>query len=1016
MAEVARLTRDGEFKITGELNERLPAVQDGLVAHFPFDGTHVGIGYEKNHLKYREWIVGGSSPWGSNGGTSKNSIILDTDPFGKEVPIFQAYNTDESSTADGGWSAEYFTVDPTKKYRFTTWIRRTVLGNGSFYFGTQGDTVRDSSGNLVGNPYFDVFSASGFVKDEWLLVVAYIMPHDTANGFNPHGDSGVYNTRGEKVGSTTSFKWAEPTTTSSYIRSYLYYSTTVGTTQQWVYPSGFIMDGTEPTLEQLLSGEPIHINPKLEQGLTTSKDGVAIEDSTTNLVTNTNLNTGWSKGYCTDLLWDTIAPPEGVDSPVVGFYDNDTNKNAYWYSYGDYTPQTPNTRYIVSLYVKTRDPGFEVNFYTASNTETGRYWSAYKSVPNDGEWHRVVWDSFLNSADSQSDSLSFNFKFGSEKGEGQRTFFCAPQMEAKEFATSFVEGSRNSGKFAIQNPVKTGDYTVNFKLKINTNIGSSISHQAVMSMGNYYSNNSWTIMDTHSLIVGGTQKLIRKGNSAEWDWSTGSLTTPSNFKEFNQITIVRNSTHYRCYSNGIFVGEITHLASDMQDLIWVGSINDGGQVGSSIIKDLSIYNRALTDDEVAKNYKSSMNLQADGGLISRVVKEKTVGIPDGAYCFPLGFDGKDELKSISPVTEENTVYENGAVWIGGSATNMWAANKTEFTWTTGTGTVTRDIPSSEIIPPFDFTGGEVIKMESTSDAFGTIPWTVPGISAYPIGTDMTHSVYVYMVDGDSIGIGQHWNPWSHNHQRYVKKNTWTRIEVTIPTVDITNDSIALEYYVNKSGGGGKAYFYAPQLEVGSYSTPFVNGTRAKSRLHLDKSIINNLSSFTVGCSFKIPYFYESSTSSTQGISGNWYNPIIGLRPTTIYDSREGWGIVGSPNASGFTRQLRILGDFDAPSTVSLNVNTWYDVIGTYDGATYKLYLDGEEVVSYASSTPPTTRAETVFMVGGGYNGMQNSFIRDLIVKDGVMTADEIKYMHKNKLNQYSDKIQISNKLMEGEIL
>lgn len=169
--------------------------------------------------------------------------------------------------------------------------------------------------------------------------------------------------------------------------------------------------------------------------------------STVNVLNNSNLDTAWQKGYCTSLKWNDIAPPEGIDSQVVSFIDNYTstegdNKAAYWYCYEDYCLKTPNTTYTVSMYIKTNDSNFRIKFYTADNTEAAdgvsRYNSEYITVPNDGQWHRVVWAPFKNHASSVSKSLSFHFYFGNSGGESQRTWFCAPQCEEGEMATPFV--------------------------------------------------------------------------------------------------------------------------------------------------------------------------------------------------------------------------------------------------------------------------------------------------------------------------------------------------------------------------------------------------------------------------------------------------------------------------------------------------------------------------------------------------------------------------------------------------
>ena len=166
-------------------------------------------------------------------------------------------------------------------------------------------------------------------------------------------------------------------------------------------------------------------------------------EPTTNVVTNTDLNTGWSKGYQSNIAYDEINPPGVITSQVVGHTRG--NNSGYWYSYGDYAPQVPSTVYTVSMYVKTLDSNFTIRFYTADNSETGRVWSSSISVANDDKWHRVVWDSFTNPSNSQSDSLSFNFSYaGAINDPSTRTWFCAPQMEAKSYATPFVNGTRSA--------------------------------------------------------------------------------------------------------------------------------------------------------------------------------------------------------------------------------------------------------------------------------------------------------------------------------------------------------------------------------------------------------------------------------------------------------------------------------------------------------------------------------------------------------------------------------------------
>ena len=165
---------------------------------------------------------------------------------------------------------------------------------------------------------------------------------------------------------------------------------------------------------------------------------------TVNIVSNWNLDTGWSKGYCKNRVFNEIKPPRGVNAPTVGFEDADSNKNAYWYSYGDYASgQTPGEVMTVSIYVRVRKGTCSINAYTANNSEAGRVWTPKVSVrPRDG-WKRVSW-TFTVPTNSVSESLSFNFDFSHAN---TRMWLCAPQMELGPVATPWVpHGDTNARK------------------------------------------------------------------------------------------------------------------------------------------------------------------------------------------------------------------------------------------------------------------------------------------------------------------------------------------------------------------------------------------------------------------------------------------------------------------------------------------------------------------------------------------------------------------------------------------
>ena len=225
---------------------------------------------ESNRLASLPWTIGTGSDTGYSQNGDGNSRILDDTPFGTKAIIWDVSNQDAGSNADGGWNGSgdgIFDIDNTKYYRFSVWIQRKVIGNGSTYLGLYG---RNSSGSNIGvtrrsngatgvtNPYF---AATGWWgnANEWYLVVGHVWPVGSGSG-SVHPDTGIYNTSGTKVANCGDFVW-ETGNVKSNLRTYLYYSTNTSTNQQFWDPRvDELGDTNAPTLQQLLNGRGTRFN------------------------------------------------------------------------------------------------------------------------------------------------------------------------------------------------------------------------------------------------------------------------------------------------------------------------------------------------------------------------------------------------------------------------------------------------------------------------------------------------------------------------------------------------------------------------------------------------------------------------------------------------------------------------------------------------------------------------------------------------------------------------------------
>jgi len=225
---------------------------------------------DNNLLDLSTWYVGATSVtgFGFNGASSENALISDTDPFGNTAVIWKAYNP--GGSADGGWNTDYIDVDHTKLYRFSVWVNRKVTGtDGRFYFGVRGYDSSDTnvgvlyrvSGTNNTNPYFYYSSepptSAELPEDEWVLVVGHVWPSGSGTGSNKQ-DTGIYNADGTKRSITTpnnpyDFVW-NTTVTKTVHRSYLFYSENdASVIQHWAYPRIDLVDGTEPSIDDLIN-------------------------------------------------------------------------------------------------------------------------------------------------------------------------------------------------------------------------------------------------------------------------------------------------------------------------------------------------------------------------------------------------------------------------------------------------------------------------------------------------------------------------------------------------------------------------------------------------------------------------------------------------------------------------------------------------------------------------------------------------------------------------------------------
>jgi hypothetical protein len=234
-------------------------VTSGLVLNLDTANSKSSRGRLSNVLSWNNWTVGSGGVSGYVVNGDGNSRLIDTSPYSTQDIVWDVSNQDATSDADGGFETLFFNIDPTKLYRFSVWIRRKTIGNGSTYLGPHsnwgeqvGNYILNRSDNAQNiNPYFVAQNWWG-VANTWYLVVGHVWPAGSGTG-SAHPDTGIYAANGTKVSSATDYTWAQ-TNTTSFLRTYLYYSTDTSTNQQWYQPRVDIINDGYPTIADLLAG------------------------------------------------------------------------------------------------------------------------------------------------------------------------------------------------------------------------------------------------------------------------------------------------------------------------------------------------------------------------------------------------------------------------------------------------------------------------------------------------------------------------------------------------------------------------------------------------------------------------------------------------------------------------------------------------------------------------------------------------------------------------------------------
>lgn len=211
---------------------------------------------QNNLIDTSTWVEGTGSVVGfsRNGTDAENVRELGVNPHGNTEVLWKAV-PDAANNADGGWNGYYFTIDPTKTYRFSVWIKKTNSNNGRTYFGLRSvnpssqHTTLQLDGTERANAYF--WSGDLPQLDKWYLLIGHM--HGSAYTGGNNDASGIYDgATGTKVLNATDYKFRADAERLRH-RAYLYYDIETADRQFFWGPTVYEVNGQEPSIAELIT-------------------------------------------------------------------------------------------------------------------------------------------------------------------------------------------------------------------------------------------------------------------------------------------------------------------------------------------------------------------------------------------------------------------------------------------------------------------------------------------------------------------------------------------------------------------------------------------------------------------------------------------------------------------------------------------------------------------------------------------------------------------------------------------
>ncbi|MDD4876039.1 MAG: hypothetical protein PHQ86_02755 [Dehalococcoidales bacterium] len=1066
MAVRSKLYNTGEFELAnGEINERLPVITDGLIYHFPFDGNSNAVYDLDNYILNIGLLSIGAS------GNVLFANLLDGDIAYGDYTGDSSGDTATALTYDLMLADNFAWAVTSANLAFL----KGVADSGGVCWATGNDTQTNvfvATVQLIGTET----TTHGVVYNDNSDIETYLgfgMAGDTVDCGS--SDPNYYIQAFNSVDGNIIPLYYHSFNGDSAIMGYLYlpnnnlggslYFDEFGQLGSYSGNYAFLRH----LLEWQLNRRTISSLVTTDSNNTYMADGISVEAATTNIINSGHASypnyrpySGLAHSNYSTIVTDIPPPIEGMDVYRIGDSALDTQNMRFSFKFDVVTEDVWDVDVTYSIYVwlpeqfkdrftsttedmyqntlgvdwhSTQGYNWTYSFWGAGTIESDHHspdltktncWQKYSITGKAlvASRYDVFGDTGVGTPDNKyiAGYLRINFTEGTSASDQPSNLFLylsSPQFEEKAYHTEFVDGSRAGvGNIIIEGlniDTSSEDFTLNFKIDTNKYVGASSTRRILLNnfgwLWRYFPTSTdasyrrfiwdWVVTGTRLYNDLNATVLFTTGG-----YETITITYDHDASTYGQVKFFRNGDWWETDDGNV---DCTRGVIDYIQIYDLGAS----------IKDLSIYNKVLSDEQIYELGKSSFSITSNGDLITNEVREFP-DIPSTYYTryFPLDEDANDKSNLISPATDSDGVYENRARWQGQATINL--SDLTYVNRWSNTGT--REDLSDGVTPLFEdqiIRGIKQLTAGQSAMTFGqeySSPSTVYSASVYmwiaTVGTEnyapyfreytasTNYSIGTLLYNGDSLTITQ------------LPQRRWIRLESTNKTTAADTSYLAVCCYIGNAGT--VIYMTAPQIEAKPFVTPFVDGTRANSYLYYASTNLTQAHGAICGW-----YLFNEAARTWRGPANN--NDFSMLFST--YGTSEANKLNVRSYYSYSTGLWYVQTSNNVPNTTSTAVTIsegWHFICLAWDDSTgySKFFVDQNKEFDKASYLPDAYDSDIRIGDWGAASpwGSMNQYVRDLIILDYYPDDDEVYDIYRKTMSAYSDKLRINHEIIEGDTL